>query len=627
MLGRIDMKNYMNNITALIVLATSVVIVGCEQPMGDTTTKVEPPVAVAAKTEAKATEAKQEESKVSDSAPKVAPQPSLTSDHSSAHDHQHPSTPKDKLRKNENSASIKPGSLQAPTSLSSSSTPKKKQEPVEREEPVALRDQVVVATPETLDLGSFSTSEKGSGTVSLKNMGDEPVTITRAKASCGCTTSDFKNGTVLQPGESTAITVTMNGKGRARKMSKTVTFTIDGYPALRLPVVAETISYVSLDNDPIEINEETGTTIVMLSSVDEQPFRVTSIIPAIAELPQDASATQELIIDWDAFWDVVSTTKITIRLDHPLCKDITTNVRLNAEQRQRLNKIISDRRAGGDIPKKDPNRPLSGDQLTRYIKGGRGEKVLEYIEKGLGRFNATDKGGVALLSTAAEAGDADTTAALLELGAQVERVDRVNRTPLMYAARSKKPETIQLLLDAGADIQARDRLGNTPLSWAAGFGSAAGVQVLIDAGADANTVDTVLGYTPLLWAAGFGEIKSVAILLEADADVNVVDTAEKRSPLMHAVRTGKAEGVALLLEAGANVNDIDKQKSTALHIGAENSNVSLEKIMLLVEAGADVKATDSAGKTPVDLAKLRDDEEGAAVVAYLAEQSAKEINE
>ena len=618
MLGRIDMKNYMNNIATFFALVASAFIFGCEQPKSETT-QVEAPIAAVEKPDAKVTEAKPKEPKE----PKVTnadAKPSLKPDHAISPDH--PSTPKDKLKKAENTPSIKPGSLQKiPASLSSGNTNKKNQKPVVPDEPVALKDQVVVATPETLDLGSFSTSEKGSGSVSLKNMGDEPVTITRAKASCGCTTSDFKNGTVLQPGESTEITVTMNGKGRARKMSKTVTFTIDGYPALRLPVVAETISYVSLDNDPIVINEETGTTIVTLASVDEQPFKVTSIIPAIADLPEDASATHELILDWDAFWDVVSTTKITIRLDHPLCKDITTSVRLNAEQRQRLNKIISDRRAGGDIPKKDPSRPLTGDQLTRYIKGGRGEKVLEYIDKGLGKFNATDKGGVSLLSTAAEAGDANTTAALLELGAQVERVDGINRTPLMHAARSKKLGTIQILLDAGADIQARDGLGNTPLSWAAGFGSSDGVQVLIDAGADANTVDTVLGYTPLLWAAGFGETKSVSILIEADADVNVIDTAEKRSPLMHAVRTGKVEGVALLLKAGANVNDIDKQKSTALHIGAENSNVSLEKIMLLVEAGADIDAQDANGKTPVDLAKLRDDEEGPAVVVYLEEKS------
>jgi ankyrin repeat protein len=610
MLGRIDMKKHMNTITTLLALSASVIIFGCE-PKGDTSTEVkapaETPATVAAKPEAKATEEKPKAPKATDATAK----PSLL-----------PAAPEDKLRKGEKTNAA--ATPKIPASLSSSKANKTNKLNQQPTEPVALKDQVIVAIPETLDLGTFSTSEKGSGSVSLKNNGNEPVTITRAKASCGCTTSDFKNGTVLQPGESTDISVTMNGKGRARKMSKTVTFTIDGYPALRLPVVAETISYVSLDVDPIVMNEETGTTKVVLTSLDEQPFKVTSILPAIAELPTEASATQELLLDWDAFWDVARTTKITIRIDHPLCKEITTNVRLSAEQRQRLNKKITADRAGGELPTKDPSRPLTGDQLARYIKGGRGKKVLEYIDSGLGKFNATDKGGVSLLSIAAEAGDAETASGLLKLGAQLERVDRVNRTPIMYAARSKNPETLQVLLDAGADIQARDRLGNTPLSWAAGFGTADGVQVLIDAGSDANIVDTALGYTPLLWASGFGDSASVKILLEADADVNVVDLAEKRSPLMHAVRTGQLETVDLLLKAGANVNDIDKQNTTALHIGSGNSNVSFEKIKLLVEAGADVNAKDASGKKPVDLAKLRDDDAKPEVIAYLQERTTEE---
>ena len=603
------MKNYMNTTTImLLAVSASLLIFGCEQPKDDAKTEAKAPSTVEAKTEQK-TETKTEDPKVSEA---TTNKPALLATPS-------PVLPKDKSQKVKKPDVKSPPKI--PASLSSGKANKDNPQPTE---PVALKDQVVVAIPETLDLGTFSTSEKGTGSVSLKNTGEESITITRAKASCGCTTSDFKNGTVLQPGESTDISVTMNGKGRARKMSKTVTFTIDGYPALRLPVVAETISYISLDVEPIEMNDETGTTKVVLTSLDEQPFKVTSILPAIAELPEEASATQELLLDWDAFWDVVKTTKITIRIDHPLCKEITTNVRLTPEQRQRLNQKITADRAGGKLPTKDPSRPLTGDQLARYIKGGRGKKVLEFIGNGLGKFNATDNGGVTLLSIAAEAGDSETTEGLIKLGAKLERVDRINRTPLMYAARSKNPETLQILLDAGADIQARDRLGNTPLSWSAGFGTSEGVQVLIDAGADANIVDTALGYTPLLWAAGFGDAASVEILLEADADVNVVDIAEKRSPLMHAVRTGKLGSVALLIEAGANVNDIDKQKTTALHIGAGNSNVSFEKIKLLVESGADVNAKDASGKKPLDLAKLRDDEEGPIVFAFLEEKTTEE---
>ena len=500
-----------------------------------------------------------------------------------------------------------------------------KKDPRAQAEPAQLLPQSVEASPEVLDLGTFSTSVKAVGTVTLTNTADEPVTLLAARASCGCTTSDFKNNTVLNPGESTDITITMDGKGKARKLSKTVTFTIDGRPPLRLEIKGETISYVTLDVDPLVIDEEASTSSVTLTSTDGQAFKVLSILPAIvANFSEEAAPTQELLIDWDSFWDVVRTTKVTIRLDHPLCKEVTTNIRLSAEQRKRLNDIIKARRSGDELPTKDPTRPLTGDQLSRYIKAGRGTQVLSYIADGKGKFDSVDRAGVSLLSTAAKEGDAATVSGLLALGASIERVDRVNRTPLMYGARSKNSEVITILLDAGADIQSRDSLGNTPLSWAAGFGISDSVRILVDAGADVNAVDNVLGYTPLLWASGFGEPGSIEVLLDSGADLEVHDTAEGRTPLMHAVRTGDAAAVEMLISAGANVNAVDNDKQTALHVGASINNVKLEKIKALVAGGADLNAKNRGGLTPLDLAKERIDEDGKAVAAYLAEQTASE---
>lgn len=486
------------------------------------------------------------------------------------------------------------------------------------------KEQVVVASPNSLDLGEISTSEKANGIVTLRNTSDESVTILTAKASCGCTTSDFKNNTVLGPGGSVDVNVVMDGKGRARTISKVVTFSIDGYPPLRYPVQAKAIAFVTLDIDPLTIDEDIGKSELVLTSIDGQPFKILSMIPSIAEpFSEEAASSQKMTLDWERFWDLVATTKFTIRLDHPLCKQITTTVRLNPEQRQRLNGIIVDRRENGELPSKS-NSPLTGDQLSRYIKSGQGDRVLEYIQDGKGKFDAVDRGGVVLLSTAAQEGDADTVAGLIELGADIESVDRVNRTPIMYAARSKDPEAIGVLLTAGADIQAMDNLGNTPLSWAAGFGSAEGVQVLIDAGADANTRDLILGYTPLLWASGFGDSMSIPILIEADADVNVRDNAEGRSPLMHSVRTGTIAGVRVLLEAGANVNDLDNIGMTALLIGAGNNNVKIEKIKLLVEGGADVNLADKDGMTALKYAKTRTDDGAQEIIQYLEERTSSE---
>ncbi len=90
------------------------------------------------------------------------------------------------------------------------------------------------------------------------------------------------------------------------------------------------------------------------------------------------------------------------------------------------------------------------------------------------------------------------------------------------------------------------------------------------------------------------------------------------------MRTGDAEAVALLVSSGANVNALDNGKQTALHIGALSNNVKLEKIKTLVEGGADPNAEDKNGETPLDLAKARTDDAGAAVATYLAEQSKSE---
>ena len=72
-----------------------------------------------------------------------------------------------------------------------------------------------------------------------------------------------------------------------------------------------------------------------------------------------------------------------------------------------------------------------------------------------------------------------------------------------------------------------------------------------------------------------------------------------------------------MLAAGSKVNAIDNAAMTALHIAAENDNVTLEKIKLLVEAGVNVHALDSDGLTALDYAKTRTGDDASSVVNYL----------
>src|SRR6478672_3201484 len=52
---------------------------------------------------------------------------------------------------------------------------------------------------------------------------------------------------------------------------------------------------------------------------------------------------------------------------------------------------------------------------------------------------------------------------LIELGADVNAIEKIGFTPLHFAAQEKKLEIAQLLVDHGANVNAQDKHGNTPL--------------------------------------------------------------------------------------------------------------------------------------------------------------------
>ena len=66
----------------------------------------------------------------------------------------------------------------------------------------------------TNDFGTFSeASPVVTCTFTFTNVGDKPLVINQAVASCGCTVPEYTKDPV-QPGEKGSIKVTYNGKGR-----------------------------------------------------------------------------------------------------------------------------------------------------------------------------------------------------------------------------------------------------------------------------------------------------------------------------------------------------------------------------------------------------------------------------
>ena len=75
----------------------------------------------------------------------------------------------------------------------------------------------------------------------------------------------------------------MRGGPTARKLNKTVTFTIDGYPQLRVPVQGESISFVKMTPEKLGIDRNPEGVIV-LESIDEKPFKITRSTPDVLKV-------------------------------------------------------------------------------------------------------------------------------------------------------------------------------------------------------------------------------------------------------------------------------------------------------------------------------------------------------
>lgn len=94
----------------------------------------------------------------------------------------------------------------------------------------------------SFDFGTIEEGDKVEHVFKFTNTSDNPLTISNARGSCGCTVPEWPREAIA-PGEQGEIKVKFDSKGKKGKQSKTVTITANTDPAnTMLTVISDVVA-------------------------------------------------------------------------------------------------------------------------------------------------------------------------------------------------------------------------------------------------------------------------------------------------------------------------------------------------------------------------------------------------
>jgi len=180
---------------------------------------------------------------------------------------------------------------------------------------------------------------------------------------------------------------------------------------------------------------------------------------------------------------------------------------------------------------------------------------------------------------AANEGDANTVAALLNQGLDPDSADPAGNTVLMIASRLGHKDVVTALIGR-AQVARMSAHGDTALNFAALNGHVEIVKLLVENGAP---VSPSTGWTPLHYAAFENRTAVINYLLSKDVSKDAL-APNGYTALMLAARNGHLQAAIALLYADADVGIKGPAGETALSIATAKKNEELVK--LLKRAGA-----------------------------------------
>ena len=188
---------------------------------------------------------------------------------------------------------------------------------------------------------------------------------------------------------------------------------------------------------------------------------------------------------------------------------------------------------------------------------------------------------------------------LISLGALIDEVDKEKKSPLMYACMAGRLECAKALIRKHANILLKDKITkNTAFHFACKNGYTDIVKYFLENTEIKIDLPGEDRMTGLMLASLYGHYDLVKFLVENKAKVIKKDKF-KRTALLHAVRGGHIKIVSYLLTKGAEYEQADSSNNTPLHYACASGFKNI--VELLLKAGASPNPSNDWKYTPLEI--------------------------